>query len=153
MVVLTGPFLFPPHKGRAMTTADIINGVAAGETATAIKKVGKGNKAVEMTVTRTAPPVKVVDETVQEEPRSYVPQTVDAGKRTVEALPGLKLVAYSKGYVCLKVKGKAWGGNKVEIGKPLYRDDLIHLANLLLSEAEGARTYDEAHGNVEMVPF
>jgi hypothetical protein len=136
-----------------MTLTDIIDGVAAGETATAIKKVGKGNKAVEMTVTRTAPPVKVVDETVQEEPRASVLQPVDAGKRTVEALPGVKLVAYSKGYVCLKVKGKGWTGGKVEIGKPLYRDDLIHLANLLLAEAKQARSYEEANGGTEAMPF
>lgn len=136
-----------------MTTADIINGVTAGDTVTATKRVGKGKKAVEMTVTRTAPEVKVVDETPKEEPRSSVLQPVDAGKRTVEALPGVKLVAYSKGYVCLKVKGKGWQGGKVEIGKPLYRDDLIHLANLLLAEAEGALSYDEAHGNAEVVPF
>lgn len=139
-----------------MDTANMIAAIAAGETVTTKKKgTCKGQK-VELTVTTTAPaalPVTVVDETVQDEPETYTKLPVDAGKRTVEVLPGMSLVAYSKGYVALRVKGKAWGGQKVTIGRPLYREDLVHLANALLSEAEGARTYDEAHGNVEMVPF
>jgi hypothetical protein len=125
-----------------------IKAVAAGATVT--KKQTVGN--VEMTVTRTAPAVKIVDETVQE-PVSYSGKLpVDAGKRTVEVLPGLSLVAYTKGYTALRMKGKAWGGQKVTIGRPLWREDLIALANALLSEAEGARSYDEAHGE-EVVPF
>ena len=135
-----------------MATSDIISAIAAGETVTAKKKgTCKGQK-VELTITRTAPAVKVVDETPKEEPRPSVLMPVDAGKRTVEVLPGIKLVTYSKGYTCLKVKGKGWTGGKIEIGKPLYRDDLIELARALMAEAEGARSYDEAHG-AEVVPF
>jgi hypothetical protein len=93
-------------------------------------------------------------ETVPDEPVSYTGKLpVDEGKRTVEVLPGISLVAYTKGYTAMRVKGKAWGGNKVTIGRPLWREDLIALANALLSEAEGARSYDEAHGNAEVVPF
>jgi hypothetical protein len=126
-----------------------INSAAAGKTVTKTKKVGT----VEMTITRTAPAVKVVDETVPE-PVSYSGKLpVDAGKRTTEVLPGLSLVAYSKGYTALRMKGKAWGGQKVTIGRPLWREDLIALANALLSESEGALSYDEAHGNAEVVPF
>jgi hypothetical protein len=128
-----------------MATSDIIAAVAAGETVTAKKKVGKGKAAVEVTITRTAPEVVVVDETVKEEPVPYK-MPVDAGKRTVEVLPGLKLVVYSKGYVCMKVKGKGWNGQKSEIGKPLYRDDLKRLAETLLAELESARSYEEANG-------
>jgi hypothetical protein len=127
-----------------MATADIINAVAAGTTVSTAKKVGKGKKAVELTVTRTAPEVQVVDETVKDEPTGTLP--VDAGKRTVEVLPGLKLVVYSKGYVCLRMKGKAWGGNKVDIGKPLYRDDIKALVEALFTEGQNAKTYAEANG-------
>lgn len=130
-----------------MATSDIIAAVAAGETVTKAKRVGKGKAAVEVTITRTAPEVKVVDETVKDEPVPYKGQMpVDAGKRTVEVLPGLKLVVYSKGYVCMKVKGKGWNGGKVEVGKPLYRDDLKLLAEKLLAEIESARSYEEANG-------
>lgn len=129
-------------------TADI-KAAAAGSTVT--KKQTVGN--VEMTVTRTAPPVKVVDETVQE-PGSYSGKLpVDAGKRTTEVLPGLTLVGYTKGYTALRMKGKAWGGQKVTIGRPLWREDLVALANALMAEAEGALSYDEAHGKTEVVPF
>ena len=136
-----------------MATSDIIAAIAAGETVTKAKTVGKGKRAVEVTITRTAPAVVVVDETVPDEPVSYTGKLpVDAGKRSVEVLPGISLVAYTKGYTAMRVKGKAWGGNKVTIGRPLWREDLIALANALLSEAEGARSYDEAHG-AEVVPF
>jgi hypothetical protein len=136
-----------------MATSDIIAAIAAGETVTKAKTVGKGKRAVEVTITRTAPAVVVVDETVPDEPVSYTGKLpVDEGKRTVEVLPGISLVAYTKGYTAMRVKGKAWGGNKVTIGRPLWREDLIALANALLSEAEGARSYDEAHG-AEVVPF
>jgi hypothetical protein len=136
-----------------MATSDIIAAIAAGETVTKAKTVGKGKRAVEVTITRTAPAVVVVDETVPDEPVSYTGKLpVDAGKRSVEVLPGISLVTYTKGYTAMRVKGKAWGGNKVTIGRPLWREDLIALANALLSEAEGARSYDEAHG-AEVVPF
>lgn len=134
-----------------MATSDIIAAMAAGTTATATKKVGKGKAAVEIKVTRTAPEVKVVDETVKEEPVSYTGLPVDSGKRTVEVLPGIKLVMYSKGFACLKVKGKGWNGQKHEIGKPLYRDECVALVQALLAEVEGLKTYDEANGNA--VPF
>lgn len=133
-------------------TSDIINAIAAGQTVTT-KKTGtcKGQR-VEMTITRTAPAVVVVDETV--EPVDYSGRLpVDAGKRTIEVLPGITLVGYTKGYTAMRVKGKAWGGSKVTVGRPLWREDLIALANALLSEAEGARSYDEANGNAEVVPF
>ena len=132
-----------------MGTADIIASVAAGETVTAKKKVG-GKKGVEMTVTRTAPPTVLVDETVVKVEASLLP--ADSGKRTVEVLPGVKLVAYSKGYVTLKVKGKSFTGQKVEIGKPLYREEIKSLIEALLAEVEGAATYAEANG-MESVPF
>lgn len=131
-----------------MATADIIAAVAAGTTVTATKKVGKGKKAVEVTVTRTAPEVKVVDETVKEEPVTWGQMPVDPGKRTVEVLPGIKLVMYSKGFACLKVKGKGWNGQKTELGKPLYRDECVALIQALLAEVEGLKTYDEANGTV-----
>lgn len=126
-----------------------IKAVTAGSTVT--KKQTVGN--VEMTVTHTAPAVKIVDETVQE-PVSYSGKLpVDAGKVATEILPGMSLVRYSRGYTALRVKGKSWGGNKVTIGRPLYRDDLLALGRALIAEAEGARSYDEAHGNAEVVPF
>jgi hypothetical protein len=126
-----------------------IKAVAAGATVTKKQTVGD----VEMTVTHTAPAVKIVDETVQERVSYSGKLPVDAGKRTVEVLPGLSLVAYTKGYTALRMKGKAWGGQKVTIGRPLWREDLIALANALLAEAEGALSYDEAHGRAEVVPF
>ena len=132
-----------------MGTADIIASVAAGETVTAKKKVG-GKKGVEMTVTRTAPPTVLVDETVVKVEASLLP--ADSGKRTVEVLPGVKLVAYSKGYVTLRVKGKSFTGQKVEIGKPLYREEIKCLIEALLAEVEGAATYAEANG-MESAPF
>lgn len=132
-----------------MATADIIADIEAGKTVTKTKKVGKGKAAAEITVTRTAPEVKVVDETVVEDaPETYGRLPEDAGKRTVEVLPGLKLVVYSKGYVCLRMKGKAWGGQKVDIGKPLYRDDIKHLLEALMTEGQTAKTYEEANGKV-----
>ena len=133
-----------------MGTADVIASMAAGEsvTTTQKRKVGKGKAAVELTVTRTEPTtVKVVDETVKEEEySSRLPE--DAGKRTVEVLPGLKLVCYSKGYVCLKVKGKGWNGGKVEVGKPLYREDIKALVEALFTEGQNAKSYEEANGTV-----
>jgi hypothetical protein len=129
-----------------MATSDIIAAVAAGETVTKAKRVGKGKAAVEVKITRTAPEVKVVDETVKE-PAPYKGQMpVDHGKRTVEVLPGIKLVVYSRGYVALKVKGKGWNGQKSEVGKPLYRDGLKVLVDALLAEIENTRTYEEANG-------
>lgn len=132
-----------------MGTADVIASVAAGETVTTTKKrkVGKGKAAVELTVTKTEPTtVTVVDETVKEDYSGRLPE--DAGKRTVEVLPGLKLVCYSKGYVCLKVKGKGWNGGKVEVGKPLYREDIKALVEALFAEGQNAKSYDEANGKV-----
>lgn len=134
-----------------MGTADIIASVAAGETVTTKKKVG-GKKGVEMTVTRTAPPTVLVDETVVKVEPTAGLLPADSGKRTVEVLPGVKLVAYSKGYVTLRVKGKSFTGQKVEIGKPLYRDEITCLIEALLAEVEGAATYEEANG-MESVPF
>ncbi len=137
-----------------MATSDIIAAMAAGTTATATKTVGKGKRAVEVTITRTAPAVVVVDETVTDEPVSYTGKLpVDEGKVVTEILPGLSLVRYSRGYTALRVKGKAWGGNKVTIGRPLWREDLLALGRALLADAEGALSYDEAHGKEEVVPF
>lgn len=137
-----------------MATADIIAAVAAGKTVTTKKKgTCKGQK-VEMTITRTAPAAVVVDETVKEEPVSYSNKLpVDEGKRAVEVLPGLRLWAYSRGYRVLEQTGKTYTGSKAKLRRVLYRDDLIHLANILLEEAENTLTYDEAHGNAEAVPF
>lgn len=135
-------------------TSDIIAAVAAGETVTTKKKgTCKGQK-VELTITHTAPAVKVVDETVKDEPVSYSNKLpVDEGKRAVDVLPGLRLWAYSRGYRVLEHTGKTYTGSKAKLRRVLYRDDLIHLANILLEEAENTLTYDEAHGNAEAVPF
>lgn len=134
-----------------MTTADIISQMTAGETATVTKTVGKGKQATTIKVTHTAPPVKVIDETVKPvEATSLLP--VDAGKRTVEVLPGLQLVAYSKGYVSLRVTGRDFNGKKTTIGKPFYREELKVLIDCLLAEVENTRTYEEAH-NLDAVPF
>ena len=128
-------------------TSDIIGTAMAGETVTATTKVGRGRQAVEVKVTRTAPEAKVVDEVTQEERESWSSQLpVDSGKRTVEVLPGIKLVMYSRGYVCLRLKGKGWDGRKTELGKPLYRDEVKVLVEALLAEVEGLTTYDEANG-------
>jgi hypothetical protein len=135
-------------------TSDIIAAISAGETVTT-KKNGtcKGQK-VEMTITRTAPAVKVVDETVKEEPVDYSGRLpVDEGKRSVDVLPGLRLWAYSRGYRVLEQTGKNYTGSKAKLRRVLYRDDLVHLANILLEEAENTLSYDEAHGNAEVVPF
>jgi hypothetical protein len=134
-----------------MATADIINAVAAGTTVSTAKKVGKGKKAVELTVTRTAPEVKVVDETVDEAPAKGGLLPADAGKRTVEVLPGIKLAVMSKGYLALKLKGKGWTGGKVELGKPLYREECRVLIEALLAEVESLKSYEEAHG-IESAP-
>lgn len=133
-----------------MDTANIIAAVAAGETVTTKKKgTCKGQK-VELTITHTAPAVRVVDETVKEEPVSYTGKLpVDAGKRTVELFPGTKLVVYSRGYVCLRVKGKDYSGRKVEVGKPLYREELKVLIEALSEELRNTVTYEEANG----IPF
>jgi hypothetical protein len=135
-------------------TSDIINAIAAGETVTKAKKVGKGKAAVEVTITRTAPAVVVVDETVKEEPVSYTGKLpVDEGKVRIDILPGLALVRYTRGYCVLEQKGKTYSGAKTKLRRVLYREDLIATANALLAEAEGALSYDEAHGNAEVVPF
>jgi hypothetical protein len=137
-----------------MATSDIIAAMAAGTTATATKRVGKGKAAVEVTITRTAPEVVVVDETVKEEPVSYSNKLpVDEGKVRTDILPGLALIRYSRGYAVLEQKGKTYSGAKTKLRRVLYREDLIALANSLLAEAEGALSYDEAHGNAEVVPF
>ena len=133
-----------------MATSDIIATMAAGTTATATKKVG----AVEVTITRTAPNKKVVDETVKDEPVSYSGKLpVDEGKVRIDILPGLALVRYTRGYCVLEQKGKTYSGAKTKLRRVLYREDLIATANALLAEAEGALSYDEAHGNAEVVPF
>jgi len=138
-----------------MATSDIIAAVAAGDTVTAVKKVGKGKAAVEVKVTRTAPEVKVVDETVKDEPIEpvFAQRPVDEGKVRTDILPGLALVRYSRGYAVLEQKGKTYSGAKTKLRRVLYREDLIATANALLAEAEGALSYDEAHGNAEVVPF
>jgi hypothetical protein len=53
----------------------------------------------------------------------------------------------------LEQKGKTYSGAKTKLRRVLYREDLIATANALLAEAEGALSYDEAHGNAEVVPF
>jgi hypothetical protein len=137
-----------------MATSDIIAAMAAGTTVAAKKRVGKGKAAVEVTITRTAPEVVVVDETVKEEPVSYSNKLpVDEGKRAVDVLPGLRLWAYSRGYRVLEQTGKTYTGSKAKLRRVLYRDDLLCLANILLEEAENTLTYDEAHGNADAVPF
>jgi hypothetical protein len=128
--------------------------VAAGETVTKIKKVGKGKAATAITVTRTEPTtVKVVDETV---PESFAPGLWPEveGKIVTKALAGITLVRYPSGYTALRIKGPVGfnDSRKVTIGKALYKSDLIHLANLLLEEAEKCQTYEEAHG-LEATPF
>jgi hypothetical protein len=137
-----------------MATSDIISAVAAGQTVTKAKRVGKGKQAVEVTITRTAPAVKVVDETVKEEPVSYSGKLpVDEGKRVMVLIPGLRLWAYSRGYRVLEQTGKTYTGSKAKLRRILYRDDLVAVANALLEEAANTLTYDEAHGNADAVPF
>jgi hypothetical protein len=120
-----------------MTTAEVI----ANTLKTSTTRQVKGTM---ITVTRTepTPKVTVVDET--NEPKGLRP--VDPGKRSVEVLPGLKLVTYVKGYVCLRIRGKSWQGNRVDIGKPLYRDDLKALVDALTTAGQNAKTYEEANG-------
>jgi hypothetical protein len=91
---------------------------------------------------------------VKDEPVSYTGKLpVDEGKVRTDILPGLAIVKYSRGYCVLEQKGKAYSGAKTKLRRVLYRSDLIALANALLAEAEGALSYDEAHGNAEVVPF
>lgn len=117
-----------------MTTEEVIAGTCKGEK-------------FSMKVTRSEPEtVTVVDETVKPEPFGKVPE--DAGKRTIEVLPGIKLVAYTKGYMTLKVKGKGWNNKKVEVGKPLYREEVQVVIDALLAEIEGLKSYEEANGTV-----
>ena len=120
-----------------MTTADVIAGTCKGEK-------------YSMKVTRTEPEaVKVVDETVEvERVHAFAPQSVDTGKRIVEVLPGLKLAVMSKGYVALKVKGKDYHGRKVEVGKPLYREEIKVLIAALEAELANTVTFEEANGTV-----
>jgi hypothetical protein len=122
-----------------MTTADVIQNALNASTTT--RRV----KGTTITVTRAepAPVVTVVDETVQEQTKAALP--VDASKRVVEVLPGMSLVMYGKGYCCLRVKGKAWGGQKVTIGRPLYRDDIKVLVEALFEAGQKAKTYEEAN--------
>ena len=120
-----------------MTTADVIAGTCKGEK-------------YSMKVTRTEPEaVKVVDETVEvERVHTFAPQSVDTGKRIVEVLPGLKLAVMSKGYIALKVKGKDYHGRKVEVGKPLYREEIKVLIAALEAELANTVTFEEANGSV-----
>ena len=120
-----------------MTTADVIAGTCKGEK-------------YSMKVTRTEPEaVKVVDETVEvERVHTFAPQSVDTGKRIVEVLPGLKLAVMSKGYIAVKVKGQDYHGRKVEVGKPLYREEVQVLIDALLAEIEGLKSYEEVNGSV-----
>ena len=120
-----------------MTTAEVI----ASTLKTSTTRQVNGTT---ITVTRTepTPKVTVVDET--NEPKGLRP--VDTGKRSVDVLPGLKLVTYQKGYVCLRIRGKSWQGNRVDIGKPLYRDDLKALVDALIAAGQNAKSYEEANG-------
>ena len=120
-----------------MTTAELIAGTCKGEK-------------YSMKVTRTEPEaVKVVDETVEvERVHTFAPQSVDTGKRIVEVLPGLKLAVMSKGYIALKTKGKDYHGRKVEVGKPLYLEEVQVLIDALLAEIEGLKSYEEVNGSV-----
>ena len=120
-----------------MTTADVIAGTCKGEK-------------YSMKVTRTEPEaVKVVDETVEvERVHTFAPQSVDTGKRIVEVLPGLKLAVMSKGYIALKTKGKDYHGRKVEVGKPLYREEIQALIAALEAELANTVTFEEANGTV-----
>ena len=120
-----------------MTTEELIAGTCKGEK-------------YSMKVTRTEPEaVKVVDETVEvERVHTFAPQSVDTGKRIVEVLPGLKLAVMSKGYIALKVKGKDYHGRKVEVGKPLYREEVQVLIDALLAEIEGLKSYEEVNGSM-----
>lgn len=78
------------------------------------------------------------------------PATLD--KVTTEVLPGISLVRYPSGYTALRIKGKGWGGKRVNIGRPLYRRELESLIECLQAEVTHAVTYEEAHGQ-ETVPF
>ena len=120
-----------------MTTADVIAGTCKGEK-------------YSMKVTRSEPEaVKVVDETVEvERVHAFAPQSVDTGKRIVEVLPGLKLAVMRKGYIALKTKGKDYHGRKVEVGKPLYREEIQALIAALEAELANTVTFEEANGTV-----
>lgn len=120
-----------------MTTEEVIAGTC------------KGAK-YSMKVSRTEPEtVKVVDETVEvERVHTFAPQTVDTGKRIVEVLPGLKLAVMSKGYIAVKIKGKDFKGRKIEVGKPLYREELRVLIDALEAELHNTVTFEEANGTV-----
>ena len=122
-----------------MTTADVIQNALNPTTTT--RRV----KGTTITVTRAepAPVVTVADETARAKTSRLLP--VVTGKRVVDVLPGVKLVFFPKGYVCLRLKGKAWGGQKVDIGKPLYRADIKVLVEALFDAGEKAKTYEEAN--------
>jgi hypothetical protein len=78
--------------------------------------------------------------------------TPSTDKVTTEVLPGISLVRYPSGYTALRIKGKGWGGKRVNIGRPLYRRELESLIECLQAEVTHAVTYEEAHGQ-ETVPF
>ena len=63
-------------------------------------------------------------------------------------LPGLKLAVMSKGYIALKTKGKDYHGRKVEVGKPLYREEIQALIAALEAELANTVTFEEANGTV-----
>jgi hypothetical protein len=138
-----------------MTTAEIIAGVAIGEgkTVTKTKKVGKGKKQVKIKVTRTEPTtVKVVDETVKEEKKSYVAKPVDEGKVKVEILPGLSLIGYSRGYYVLEQKGRNYSGQKTCLRRILYKDCIDAVIRELVSAFDKALTYEQAHAGTQGQP-
>jgi hypothetical protein len=91
--------------------------------------------------------------TANEKPTNYTRLPEDAGKVKTDILPGLSLIRYSRGYTALRLKSKGKGGRKTEVGRPLYRDDLLALGRALMAEAEVARSYDEAHSKEEVMPF
>jgi hypothetical protein len=84
------------------------------------------------------------------EQAGVMPLPVDAGKRKVDipSIPGLTLVCYPKGYVCLQVKGKDFDGKRVSVGKPLYREQISELVEQLIAIGGQAKTYEEANGSV-----
>ena len=76
-----------------------------------------------------------------------LPQSPDREIR--EVLAGVELRRYpSKGYTAIHIKGNQWN-RKVAVGKALYKDDLIRLAESLMREARVAKTYAETHKDSE----
>jgi hypothetical protein len=121
-----------------MGTENTLDSTTTGVTNTSEQQAGGGWKSPAASF-----PSPVSAEVERRKPgRVWAGATVDAGKRTVEVLPGIKLVAYSRGYVALRVKHKG----RPEANAVLYRDGVKRLIERLQAEVESTLTYEEANG-------